>query len=140
MALAPRFDPRVQAFCTDHSKFGVLLSRFTDAFNVPLDPVVLIVRNDVLPKLAEVDPLASFRDLVAISVIPYCRSLAAVYSNPGRISYANSFSFYPWMLGTNNENLVALTPAMQALHIAGPGSPQYRCPGLGSRFTCGQIA
>ena len=117
IALAPRFDPRVQAFCTAHSKFGVLLSRFTDAFNVPLDPVVLIVRNDVLPKLAEVDPLASFRDLVAISVIPYCRSLAAVYSNPGRISYANSFSFYPWMLGTNNENLVALTPAMQALHI-----------------------
>jgi hypothetical protein len=78
---------------------------------------VLIVRDDVLPRLARVDPLASFRDLVALCVIPYCRSLAAVYSNPHRISYSNSFSFYPWTLAANNEDLVALTPAMQALHI-----------------------
>jgi hypothetical protein len=99
IALASCFDPRVQAFCTVHPKFGVLLSRFTDAFNVPLEPVVLIVREDVLLKVATVEPLASFRDLVALCVIPYSRSLAAVYSNPHRISYSNSFSFYPWMLG-----------------------------------------
>lgn len=128
IAFAPTFDPRVQAFCAKHPKFGVLLSRFTDAFQVSLTPVVLIVRDDVLPKLAKIEPLASFRDLVALSVIPYCRSLASVYSNPHHISYSNSFSFYPWMLGTNNENLVALTPAMQALHeveeFHGQSSPE----------------
>jgi hypothetical protein len=108
IALAPGLDPRVQAFCTAHPKFGELLSRFTDAFHIPLDPVVLIVRDDVLPKLAEVDPLASFRDLVALCVIPYCRSLAAVYPNPHRVSYSSSFSFYPWMRGA--PALPALTP------------------------------
>jgi len=49
---------------------SVSMSRFTDAFDVPLKPVVLIVRNDVMPKLAQVEPLASFRDLVALCVIP----------------------------------------------------------------------
>lgn len=128
IALAPCFDDRVQAFCAKHSKFGVLLSRFTDAFHVRLTPVVLIVRDDVLPQLAKTEPLASFRDLVALSVIPYCRSLASVYSNPHHISYSNSFFFYPWMLGANHQNLVALTPAMQALHVVeefhGQSSPE----------------
>jgi hypothetical protein len=117
IALAPRSDPRVHAFCVAHPRFEVLLSRFTDAFHDPLDPIVLIVRNDLLPKLAKVEPLASFRDLVALCVIPYGRSLAAVYNNPHRISYANSFSFYPWMLGKDNEHLLASTPAMTALHM-----------------------
>jgi hypothetical protein len=117
IALAPRSDPRVQGFCAAHPNFEVLLSRFTDAFHVELDPVVLIVRDDVLPKLAHVEPLASFRDLVALCVIPYCRSLAVVYRNPHHISYSNSFSFYPWMLGTDNEHLIATTPAMTALHV-----------------------
>lgn len=62
-----------------HPKFGEMLSRFTDAFHAPLDPVVLMVRNDALPKLNRVEPLASFRDLVALSVIPYCRSLSSVF-------------------------------------------------------------
>jgi hypothetical protein len=48
IALAPRFDPRVHAFCVAHPNFEVLLSRFTDAFHVHLDPVVLIVRDDML--------------------------------------------------------------------------------------------
>ena len=106
IALAPRSDPRVVACCAAHPKLGLLLSRFTHAFQVHLDPVVLIVRDDSLPKLAHVEPLASFRDLVALCVIPYCRSLATVYSNPHRISFANSFSFYPWMLDRSNDHLV----------------------------------
>jgi hypothetical protein len=117
IALAPRSDPRVRAFCAAHPNFEILLSRFTDAFHVDLDPVVLIVRDDVLPKVAQVEPLASFRDLVALCVIPYCRSLAVVHRNPHHISYSNSFSFYPWMLGTDNEHLIASTPAMTALHL-----------------------
>ena len=128
IALAPRSDPRVNLFCTDHPKFRLLLSRFTDAFQVPVDPVVLIVRDDVLPRLAKVEPLASFRDLVAMSVIPYCRAMASVYKNPHHISYSNSFAFYPWTLNTENEHLVALTPAMKSVHVVeafhGQSSPE----------------
>jgi hypothetical protein len=50
IALVPCRDPRVEAFCNAHPKFGELTSRFTDAFQVPLNPVVLIVHNDAAPR------------------------------------------------------------------------------------------
>lgn len=67
-------DPRVKEFCTVYPNFKELISRFTTAFGVPLNPVIQIVRNDVAPKLATIEPLASFRDLLALSVVPYARS------------------------------------------------------------------
>lgn len=36
-------DLRVQAFCADQPKFRELLSRFTNAFDDPLEPAVFIV-------------------------------------------------------------------------------------------------
>lgn len=128
IALTPRADTRVQTFCAAYPKFTVLLSRFTDAFGVPLNPAILMVRDDVLSELSHVEPLASFRDLLALSVIPYCRSKSVVHQNIGRISYSNSFWLYPWMLGKDNEYLVATTPAMTALHVVeqfhGQSSPE----------------
>ncbi len=129
IALAPSHDPRVQAFCASHPKFEELISRFTDAFDVPLAPVVLIVRDDVKSKLSQVEALASFRDLVALCVVPYARSLGLLYPKaPHRISHSNSFWLYPWMLGTNNETLIASTPAIRGLHAVdrfhGQSSPE----------------
>jgi hypothetical protein len=46
-------DPRVQAFCAVQPKFRELLSRFTNAFGDPLEPVVFIVRDDVIPKVSD---------------------------------------------------------------------------------------
>jgi hypothetical protein len=128
IGIAPSDDQRVADFSRAHPRFKELLSRFTNSFNVPLEPMVLIVRDDVLPKLAKVEPLASFRDLVAVSVIPYTRSLSMVYNGIPRISYSNSFWFHPWMLATDNEHLYANTPAMTAFHVVdefhGQSSPE----------------
>jgi len=129
IALAPCDDPRVAAFGAAHPKFQDFLSRFTDAFHVPLRPIVLIVRDDVVPKLARIEPLASFRDLVAMCVVPQGRSLASLYPNGGhRLSYSNAFWLYPWTLGRDNEYLVASTPALQGLHVVdqfhGQSSPE----------------
>ncbi len=128
VAFVPCDDPRVQAFCAAHSNFRELISRFTDAFGVPRNPVVQIVRNDVASKLTFVEPLASFRDLVALSVVPYARSLSVVYGNPRHISYSNSFWLYPWMLAKDNIHIVAVTPAITAMHIVdefhGQSSPE----------------
>jgi hypothetical protein len=118
VAFARCDDPRVLAFGARHSKFQDLLSRFTDAFAVPAEPIVQIVREDTLGKLDQVEPLASFRDLVALSVIPYARALGTVYGNRAihRISYSNSFWLYPWMLARDNEHLSASTPAFGGWH------------------------
>jgi hypothetical protein len=128
VAFVPCDDPRVLEICSAHPKFKELISRFTDAFGVPLNPVIQIVRNDIAAKIEHVEPLASFRDLVALSVVPYARALAAVYDNPHHISYSNSFWLYPWMLGKDNQHLVASTPAVTAFHIVdqfhGQSSPE----------------
>jgi hypothetical protein len=98
-------------------QFGELLSRFTGAFHVSLNPIVLMVRDDARVNLAKVEPLASFRDVVALCVVPYSRSLSLVNRSVRRVSYSNSFWLYPWMLGQDNEHLIASTPALQGLHL-----------------------
>jgi hypothetical protein len=119
IAFAPRDDHRVIEFGVRHPRFKDLISRFTDSFHVPTDPVILIVREDVAGKLAVTDSLASFRDLVALATIPYARALATVYRNRAihRICYSNSFWLYPWMLGKDNEHLTTSTPAFHGIYM-----------------------
>lgn len=119
IALAPLNDPRVIAFGNLHPKFKDLTRRFTDAFREPIQPFIEIIREDVSAKLSYVEPLASFRDLVALSVVPYGRALNTVFGHRAihRIVYSNSFWLYPWMLGKDNEHLTIATPAFNGLHI-----------------------
>jgi hypothetical protein len=127
VALAPAPDARIQAFLSAHPKFGEFLSRFTDTFHVPLEPVVFIVREDVIPKFRDTQgALLSFRDLVALSVVPYARSHGLVYGRSDRIMYANSFWLHPWMI--DNDTLAASTPAFAGVHVVeefhGKASPE----------------
>lgn len=129
IAIVPCDDARVECFGAAHPKFKDFVSRFTDAFGVELRPLVLIVHNDVIPKVADVQALSSFRDLAAMCTVPYGRAMASIYPNGGhRLSYANSFLLYPWMLGRDNEFLVANTPALNGGHVVdefrGQSSPE----------------
>jgi hypothetical protein len=127
VALAPIDDPRVRAMRQAITIFAELVSRFTDAFGVPLEPFVFIARNDAIAKLSS-DALLSFRDLAAISVIPYSRSLNTVYRTTNRIVYSNSFGLYPWTLSKSNDALTASTPAFAGFHdvkqFHGQSSPE----------------
>lgn len=128
VALAPRGDARVLAYCGLHSQFNELISRFTNAFGQELNPLVLVVRDDVASKLGRVEPLASFRDLAALSVIPYSRSLQVQSKGLHRIYYSDSFLFYPWMTTKDNPYIICSTPALWAVHDAsqfhGQSSPE----------------
>ncbi len=127
VALAPIDDPRVQAIRSAIPLFAELLSQFTNAFGVPLEPFVFIARGDAVAKLSP-DALLSFRDLAAISVIPSSRSLNTVYNTTNRIVYSNSFALYPWMLSKSNDTLIASTPAFTGFHdvkqFHGQSSPE----------------
>jgi hypothetical protein len=127
VAFAGSSDRRVQAICQAIPKFADLLSRFTDAFGAALDPMVLIARDDMIPCLTA-DALLSFRDMVAVSVIPYSRSLNTVHRNTGRIVYSNSFWIHPWTLSKDNEYLTTHTPAFRGIHVVeafrGQSSPE----------------
>jgi hypothetical protein len=82
----------------------------------------------VISQLDRPDPIMSFRDLVAMSVVPYARSLNSVYNTSNRIVYSNSFWLYPWITGRDTEYLVASTPAFQGVHVVeqfhGQSSPE----------------
>jgi hypothetical protein len=131
VALAPEEDLRVQKICEILPKFAELLSRFTNAFERSLRPVVFIARNDALLNFSDTsDALVSFRDLVALCVVPYIRALT-IDSQIGpqfgnldpfwcpsenAIIYSNSFWLYPWTLSEDNEHLTTSTPALLSLH------------------------
>jgi hypothetical protein len=127
VALVPPSDVRVTTFASEHPMLGDFLARFTDTFYVPLEPVVFIVRDDAIPKFNDTQgALLSFRDLVALSVVPYARSNGLVYGGTDRISYANSFWLHPWMV--ESDRLVASTPAFSGFHVVqdfhGQSSPE----------------
>lgn len=127
VALTPPGDVRVKAFSAEHPMLGKFLSRFTDTFRVPLEPVVPIVREDIVAKFTDTQgALLSFRDLVTLCVVPYARSNVLVYGRSDRINYANSFWLHPWMI--DNDTLAASTPAFAGVHVVeefhGQSSPE----------------
>lgn len=132
VALTSRRDPRIRSFCAANPAFLQFVSRFTDAFRISVDPVILVVRDDVRQRLSKGHALRSFRDLVAMCVVPYARSLGLVYRTGHRIVYSNSFWLYPWMLAADGRWLVAQTPAISALHEVDKfhGQPSPELPRL----------
>jgi hypothetical protein len=64
------------------------------------------------------EPLASFRDLVALSVIPYQRAQMLVRKGQmPRILYSNVFYLYPWMLDKNYQHLMTNTLGGMGIHM-----------------------
>jgi hypothetical protein len=112
IALTPPDDPRI---LSSQAGFLQFIARFTDAFLEPLRPTIIIVRADLLSQIADIEPIASFRDVLASCVVPYSRALNTIYRQWPRICYSDYFWIYPWMVGVRAENLVANTPALHGV-------------------------
>lgn len=128
LALVPRDDPRVQAQRRAHPSLRKFLERFTDAFGERLRPAVLIVRRDAPRAVFTVDALASFRDAVALSVVPRSRAIQITHRINHGVNFSNAFWLYPWMLDKDNQDLIGSTPALLAVHevatFKGQSSPE----------------
>jgi hypothetical protein len=114
--LAPAHDRRVVDLAQAHPNFKAFLGNFSDAFGVRLAPTIVLVRADSPKSFYTVDALASFRDLIALSVIAYNRALELKYPRGHRVLFGNAFSFYPWMIDKDYEYLIGRTPAILGLH------------------------
>jgi hypothetical protein len=112
-ALVPWEDDRLAQLARKHRRFKSFMSRFTDAFGVPQKPSVLLARKR--SKITS-EAMASFRDLVVLSVVPYNRAQLIVYGQGSRrILFANSFWLYPWMLDKNYKWLITRSLASLGL-------------------------
>ena len=116
ISLAPADDPEIVKLRKTHQEFDEFLSRFTDAFGVAINPSVIIVRDGSPMLFFQVDAIASFRDLIAASVIPLQRALEIARPRGHRIYYSDLFAVYPWMIDKSFEDIYAITPAISAVH------------------------
>ena len=89
-ALVPHDDERVRALRREHPSFRAFMARFTDTFRQRIDPGVLLRWDEEgAPELLRsAEAAASFRDLLAVSVVPRQRSLDLIRNRSGRIRFA----------------------------------------------------
>ena len=116
IALVPSSDQRVQAFAMGCPKLAELLNRFHTPFGKKVQPSVLIVDSAVMSVPVTLDAVTDFRNIAAISVILYERSLSACWPGTARVKWAESFDFYPWMIGKDGHTFVGNSPALFGVH------------------------
>ncbi len=115
-ALAPAHDRRIAALKRAQPMFRKFLGRFAENFGEKFEPAVLLLRADAAPSFLEIGALASFRDLIAISVVAYNRALELRNPRGFRVLFGEAFAIYPWMLDKHYEDLIGSTPAILGIH------------------------
>jgi hypothetical protein len=115
-AIVPPDDERVRAYSQQYPQFGQFLSKFTDPFGVRNAPGVLLLNETARPTFRSMEAVSSFRDLVALSVIPLHRAKSMVHDRSFHIQYSDYFDFYPWSFNDQNGHIVCSTPSLIALH------------------------
>src|SRR6266481_1916557 len=127
-ALVPPYDERVKAVCSAHPNFKKFLSRFQNTFGQQIWPSVLIISPHAPNSYQTIDAIASFRDLISISVITRARALVLKYERQHQLTYSDTFSLYPWTLDKNYEYLSSHTPSGMSMHVVeqfrGQSSPE----------------
>lgn len=109
-------DHRVQAVAEEYPSFATYYRSFKDEFGKAVAPAFIICHKDTPPKYRTAEALASFRDLISISIIPINWARAIRYKRQFGIFFADSFSVYPWMLDRNYELLITSTVAQLGTH------------------------
>jgi hypothetical protein len=116
LAIVSHRDDRLQFLIQKHRRFAMYMRRFKTEFGEPVYPSVIIRHSASPEQYRSVEALSGFRDAVAMAVTPYSWALALRYDNRQNIRYANWFSFYPWMIDANYENLIMHTMAEIGVH------------------------
>lgn len=112
-AIVGYYDKRLARLRGKHPAFKRFLSRFRDTFNHVQRPSVLLLHKDKVDVYRESEAVAAFRDLLAICCVPYARAMVLkVGRSHIDTKFSNAFAFFPWMIGRDNESLVATTPAL----------------------------
>jgi hypothetical protein len=116
-ALAPVTDDRVETIRTRQPKFHEFLSHFKDQFGGQVWPSVVLFNSDAPRTYYTAEALQGFRDLCALSVVPYARTDRLLYARASVLAFSNAFAFYPWMIDKNFEYMVCINPAIVASHL-----------------------
>jgi hypothetical protein len=116
VAIAPKTDERVAGLTNRNKTLKNLVNKFTDQFKRPVDPAVLIVRNDAPLSVLDNDALVAFRNIFAISSI---MESWVTFLNRGRQigapNYSNYFDIYPISPDKDYKYLITRSPSIHGL-------------------------
>jgi hypothetical protein len=116
MAIVPCTDDLLKPYEKAHPQFRQFLGKFTDPFGAKVSPGVLLISSDAPETFKSIEAVSSFRDLIALSVIPIQRARGIVHDGSHYVQYSDYFDFYPWVYHEGHQHLVCNTPAQVALH------------------------
>ncbi|MGQ3300109.1 hypothetical protein [Reyranella sp.] len=126
--VGPR-DERWKVLQAKHLMLKRFLAKFCDEFKIKHPPSMVLLKEGSPETYRQGRAVASLRDLLAMSTIPYKRAqlLAQEIRGGGGPFFADSFDFYPWMLDRNYERIVLMSPALHNVHgitkFVGQSSP-----------------
>jgi hypothetical protein len=113
IAFVSAFDDRIKALRGKYRNYDAYLNQFSDEFGVKLNPGTIMVWEDAPLLYRRVDALSSFRDAVSIASIS--KTWAHILRYGGHMDgprYSNTFSFYPWLLDENYNNVATQSIAV----------------------------
>jgi hypothetical protein len=132
IALVGFGDPRYEACVEANGDLKTFLTRFTGSHGEAVRPSLIVISREYEGKPVS-HAIASFKDIVVAAVTLDTRVLTILSDNNRGPFYSNSFDIYPWMVTSRGDRLIAMTPAISALHqlknfrgLASPGVPIHR--------------
>jgi hypothetical protein len=128
-AIANCSDPRVQKILSDAPVLAQFVERFSRPFGGSVRPSMLILREDAPKTFLTVEAVSSFRDLIAMCVIPLSRARSAEWGRSFATYYSDWYDFYPWMINAHHQHIVCSTPALSDLELVTDFNGQCN-PGL----------
>lgn len=99
------------------------LGNFRNVAGRRVVPSVFAPNEDGHPLRSAV-AIASFRDAVALAVVPLHRASLIEQPNSAQLAWSDYFSIYPWMIDKNDQYVIGTTPALFGLELADEFRPQ----------------
>lgn len=138
IAIVPPEDPRVSAITDRMPAAKKLISSFRDSSGRRARPAVLIVRRDApLLERDGPEPIVSFRNAIAFSIILRARAQMLGEGGLREPTWSDTFDFHPAFVNRRGS-LVASSPALVASHTHGDrylAMPSPHIPVEGERLT-----
>jgi hypothetical protein len=110
-------DDRVLRLGDAHPELTTFINKFVSQFREQIFPALLLVRADAPASYRTAEAICAFRDLFALSVVPYARTSRIRFRRSEHLAFTNRFQFYPWMLTANYQGITARTPSYSDVNL-----------------------
>jgi|SRR5665213_1516439 len=116
-AIVSPTDDRIKKLCKDHPNLTTFLSKFSEQFRTQVWPSLLLLRSDAPKSYYTAEAVTAFRDILALSVVPYARTTWLRFNRANGLAFTNTFQFYPWMLDKQFEGVILQNAAQLHVHL-----------------------